>query len=127
MAAVSAENPNAKVIDVLVRAGADTAVRDGYGQTVLMVAAKRGLAKEIIMSLLKAGADANVQDNSGLSALMLAARNHVCSDVIASLLRAGAEIGARDSEGHDAVWHAQHPLVGAVDEEAVRVLWKYRK
>ncbi|MGH8579119.1 MAG: ankyrin repeat domain-containing protein [Gammaproteobacteria bacterium] len=73
--------------------GADINVRDRYGQTGLMLAARAG-QQEVVHTLIANGADLNVTAKYGLSALMLAViAGH--TDIARMLARAGADLSIR--------------------------------
>lgn len=63
------------MISALVQAGADLNVRDRYGLTSLMFAARCNKNPEVIMTLLKAGADTKKKDNEGKTAFDYAQDN----------------------------------------------------
>ena len=73
--------------------GGDVNVKDKYGQTALMLAAKHG-RHEVVSLLIEAGANLDVTAKYGLSALMLTIVNH--HDAIArDLAAAGADFTLR--------------------------------
>ena len=96
----------AKVIQVLLAAGADVDARDKLGGwTPLHGAANEGTwgeawneVVEVIEMLLVAGADPNARNKVGRTPLHLAADSSSLA-VIAVLLDAGAEVDARDEDG----------------------------
>jgi len=83
----------ARLVELLLSAGAAVDARDRLGLTPLYWAAGRGRV-ECVQRLLDAGADPHARSASGRTAL------HVASgETVPLLLRAGADAGARDAEG----------------------------
>jgi len=96
---VAADRGNAKVIEVLLKKGAELDAEDGDGYTALMVAAHQGRT-EALEVLLKAGAKVNLQAwAGGFTALNLAAVNNHPACVKA-LLAAGADKTLKDNLGN---------------------------
>ena len=101
------DNPNPRVVSVLLEAGADIHSKDQKGRTALMQAAMHNSNPEVIATLLKAGADINARDEFlELSALMLAAMHNANPEVTSKLLMEGADVDARDLNGFTALMHA---------------------
>lgn len=83
------------VVRELLESGADINSRDRYGQTALMLAARRGL-QEVVEILIEHGADLNATAKYHLSALMLAViAGH--SGIAQRLARAGADLSITGS------------------------------
>ena len=59
---------------LLMDAGADMNAQDMYGDTALIIAAKKGNAIQLDI-LIKVGANVNVQDKYGNTPLMIVAQN----------------------------------------------------
>jgi ankyrin repeat protein len=85
-----------EIADLLIKAGANAAVKDRYGVTPLYLAAVNGNA-EMIRRLLDAGVDANTTDPGGETALMTAARTGATA-ALRLLLDRGAAVDAREPE-----------------------------
>lgn len=83
----------------LLSNGTDGNLRDGHGQTALMLAALHG-RETVVRRLLAYGVDLNVTAKYGLSALMLAVVNRHAG-VARQLIDAGADlrIRGRDAPG----------------------------
>ena len=92
---------NTEVLKVLLDAGADPNIADGYGNSPLHWAAKQGLER-IAQLLIKSGADVNSTDKCGQTPLYWAARvGH--RDVVKVLLSAGADPDKRNVRGESAL------------------------
>jgi ankyrin repeat protein len=90
---MAAKSGNSAVVDLLVKAGADTKAVSTTGTTPLMLAAASGNA-DAVRILLNAGVPVNAKDlYQGQTALMFAAALNR-ADVIKVLLERGAEINA---------------------------------
>jgi uncharacterized protein len=109
LALAASYNGNAAVIQVLLKAGANTAP-DEYGGTALMSAAWSNTNAEVIKALLEAGIDVNSANKSyhGRTALMFAAEHGRSPEVVLALLEGGADARAEDSDGKTALDLAQH-------------------
>jgi ankyrin len=108
---------NREMANLLVRAGADPAVKDRYGITPLFLAAVNGSA-EMIRMLLDAGASPDSVSPTGETALMTASRTGDPS-AMRILIDRGARVDARDAE------FSQTALMLAVREnhpDAVKIL-----
>ncbi|MDR0389512.1 MAG: ankyrin repeat domain-containing protein [Spirochaetaceae bacterium] len=97
----------AKDIELLLKAGADTEVRDSEGRTALMLYSFFD-APEIVRLLLDAGADPDARNNYGESALMFAVCNWGPASTVKNLLQAGANINAQSNTGDTALMFAIH-------------------
>jgi len=62
-------NPNPKVIEALVTAGADVHDVNYLGETALVMAVNSGNVTSVISALIKAGSDVNARDYQDRSAL----------------------------------------------------------
>ena len=85
----------ARVVKLLVAAGADTEVRRKNGRTPLLEACANGNAA-CARELLKAGADVKATDNEGATAMMLAEATPKGAEAVKAVLLPckGAESGA---------------------------------
>ena len=99
---LAAANGHTKIIDTLLRAGANVNAKDNNGGTALMNAARCGRT-ETVNALLKAGADIHAKDNFGDTALMVAKN----AEIVNALLNAGAYINATDESGRTALMRQQ--------------------
>ena len=86
---VSAREGNLKNLEILLQMGVSPDLRDGEGNTSLIIAAPSHI--DIIRRLLEAGADVNAKNNYGVTALMQAA-NWGNIVVIDELLKYGANV-----------------------------------
>lgn len=83
-------------------------------------AAKLGHA-ELANLFLAFGASVNSTVRDGITPLMTAVgRAHL--PTVRLLLGAGADVRARDNSGHDALYYAQHPVLGRENAEEVALL-----
>jgi cytohesin len=115
----AARSGHLEVVEMLLRAGADTEVQDGEGRTVLMVAACEGHGP-VVEALIAAGADLEMIDDEGRTALHRAAEEGH-AEVVEVLLRLGADARAADA-------HGRAPLRTARTrghEDVVRLLQKH--
>ncbi len=87
---------DAKLAELLLKAGAKPGLANHDGATPLWLAATRGDAA-VIEALLKGGADANEQLPLGRRPLMLAARSGNV-DAVRALLEHGADVNASETE-----------------------------
>ncbi len=94
LATVAQANRDARVVDVLLKAGAKIDEQQN-GKSALMLAAQ-GNTAEMISALVKAGADVNAKDTEGKTALMDAVVNPAAFQ---ALLKAGAKVDAKDNNG----------------------------
>ena len=107
-------NENVAISRSLMEAGG-LHVLDGFGRTVLNLAARNTGNPAIGNELLDAGLDLEAQDSFGRTPLHLAAWNKSNPPVLAQLLEAHASVGVRNQfEGtplHFAAWHNKNPTV----------------
>ena len=97
----------AKVIELLVAAGADPNGVDPDGNTALVEAAYT----EVVEALVKAGADPNARNHEGQTPLF----DHYFADAKVTLLKAGADARVRDK-------HGRTPLFDQDSTDAVRAI-----
>ncbi|TRM59670.1 ankyrin repeat-containing domain protein [Schizophyllum amplum] len=126
-----------RAVEVLLRAGASTGIRNEHGETALFLAvgavyhelyydactttsSLRVLpSTEIVRLLLAAGADTNVVDNTGHTLLGRAVgRSHHSTDNVVLLLDAGATVNVRDTDGRTPL----HIAVAGSREDMTRLL-----
>ncbi len=89
-----------RVVELLLRRGAEINLQDSIGITALMAAARNG-CERVVNLLIRRGAEVNLQDSDGFTALMNAALlNHTA--IVRRLLRAGADAAARTASGKTA-------------------------
>lgn len=112
----AAASGQSKLIEIMLRHGADVNVTDEAGKTPLMLAVESG-HKEIVELLIRQNAAIDMRDQHGHTALFRAA--HVGNFDIASLLiNAGSDVQIKSEYGNT-------PLILAVDagnEEIARLL-----
>lgn len=105
----AAFNHDARVISVLLKAGARIDDKDYKGGTPLMWAAEYNSNPAVISVLLAAGAHVDDRTAVGVTALMLSARSNANPLVISVLLRSGAKIEDRDADGYTPLmWAAEN-------------------
>jgi len=94
------------IVKMLLEAGANPNLTDGYGKTALMWAAYWGRSRtSIVKMLLEAGAKPNLTDKDGKTALMLASeKGH--TDIVKMLLNAEANPNLVDVDGKTALMEA---------------------
>lgn len=88
----AAERNDVEALVVLIKAGADIAVRNNFGSTPLHTAAMKD-ATESIGVLVKAGANINAGNETGCTPLHIAAMTNAINAIIA-LVNAGANVNA---------------------------------
>ncbi|MCL2144009.1 MAG: ankyrin repeat domain-containing protein [Endomicrobia bacterium] len=110
MVAAGEKNPNLKIIDVLLDAGAQANDKDDEGRTplihCLIAVTDENIAAEIVKTLIKNGADINVKDNRGLASLMYAAGFASSAKAVKLLIEAQADVNAKDKENQTALIYA---------------------
>jgi ankyrin repeat protein len=112
----AADNGNLKIMDCLIKAGADMNVLDSDGDTPLFCAVARHKTKAVI-NLIENGADVNLCGcgSKGRSPLHVAAQ-HCDLEIIDCLIKAGAHVNVRDSKGAT-------PLFRAVTEDKTEAVF----
>ncbi len=102
-------NPDAEVISLLLKAGADVNASGGINNSTPLGAAAWNNTPEVVSLLLEAGARVGAADKFGATPLMAAAvHNPKAREVIALLLKSGADVNARDYRGRTALDYARH-------------------
>ena len=101
-------NDDAKLVDQLIRAGANAKAENRYGVTPIALACENGSAP-VVERLLKAGVSANTTGPLGETALHLCARTGK-PDAVRVLLTNGARVDTIEN------WRGQTPLMWAAAE-----------
>jgi len=94
-------NANREMVQLLLSSGADVNLKNGSGETVLMML-DGDATSELVWDLINAGANVNVKDDSGNTALMQASSTDNL-EAVKALLDAGAEVNTRNKEGRTAL------------------------
>jgi ankyrin repeat protein len=98
----AAFNGHEETVRILLKCGADIALRDDMGRTALMYSSTAP-SPGTVRLLLDAGADVNQRDtDEGFTALMFAAAEGN-DEVVKLLLDAGADSGLKDVDGDTAL------------------------
>ncbi len=106
------EQYHLKIVNILLKAGADVNAQGDYGKTALFYAIK-GEYKDkvepqtaIIKALLKAGADVKIKDTKGNTALsgVLNWCSSNCKNKVSLLIDAGANINVTNKEGQNLLY-----------------------
>ncbi len=105
-----------KVVQELIKAGANVNENDGYGYTPLRFAILNG-KPEVAQVLIKAGADVNENVGSGYAPLFYAIYNGKL-EVAQVLIEAGADVNVKDKDG----WGPLHLAALAGHTEVVKAL-----
>ena len=94
---LAAEDGHGRVVEALLRAGADPDTRRGdSGETVLMSAARTGQA-DVLQRLIAFGADVNVRDKIRNQSALIWAAGEGHAAAVRVLAEAGADLEARSS------------------------------
>ena len=105
---------NARIVELLLAAGADATVRNYEGATPLHDASTAGAVR----ALVAAGADVNARNNTGNTALHSAHR----ATVIEALVAAGANVDSRNQRGRTPLHSAVDGGTSNADGETVTAL-----
>jgi ankyrin repeat protein len=124
LAHLAAYRGHDRVLDVLIRAGADLSAVDANGKSVLMepirsVATQGSL--RCIRLLLDKGSDVNHRDEYGVTALQVAAQ-FADLEIVKMLLNAGADVNASERGGHTPLHRAVMRSKGTGEHEVVKLL-----
>lgn len=95
MRAVSAPQPSAKIVNLLIAQGADVNHKDKSGKPLFVKAADRD-SVEIIKILLKKGADINSTDKYFERTALFMASGYGYADVVKLLIKKGADVNLQD-------------------------------
>ena len=99
-------NGDAKMISMLLAAGADLEAKNKEGETVLLYAcAKR--EEHVILILLESGADFKITDNQKSTPLMIVASRGF-EKAVRLLISKKADLNAKDDKGRTAIIRAQY-------------------
>ena len=90
---------HADLVNLLLKAGADTDAETSYGHTTLTLAAQNG-AKQVVEVLLAAGVDTEAAWNLERGTALTVAATEGHADIVELLLAAGADMEARDRIRH---------------------------
>ena len=105
-----------KIVEALIRAGADVNAVNRDEKTALIFAASKG-SVEAVKALIRAGADVNAVNKDEKTALMFAtSKGYV--EAVKALIEAGADVNAVDKYGNTALMFAT--IKGSI--EAVKAL-----
>jgi ankyrin repeat protein len=111
---------HADVVRALIRAGADTGLRESSGVNLLHWATITDRAS-VIPLLSKAGVPLNDTDKAGFTPLMYAATvDHGNTASLRALLKSGADAGVRNPDGRNALEQARHFQHKALEAELLR-------
>lgn len=105
----AAESENPELVTRMIKAGADTEVRNRLGETPLHIAAtqvKHNKSLGVLTALIQGGAYREARDNNNRTPLHRAAYYQCCNvqnsktpEVVTILIQAGADTEARDKSG----------------------------
>lgn len=98
---VAANNDNAEIISMLLKAGAEINARDEDGKTPLLAAATRD-DPAVGLFLIKAGANVGAKDPNGSTPIVLAASQCGQTELVKALNKAGADVNANAAGGASA-------------------------
>ena len=93
-----------RVVEMMLRRGAEISLQNSFGETALMYSAENG-HERVVELLLQHGAEVSLRNSDGYTALMVAAGNGH-ERVVDLLMRHGAEINVQDSDGYTALMRA---------------------
>jgi ankyrin repeat protein len=96
------ENNNIRFLVKLINYGVDINIKDKYGYTLLMLAAKYGF-EYIANMLIALGADINAESGVDGSTALIWASFGSYNGIVESLLKKGADVNVKNSDGHTAL------------------------
>ena len=118
----AASNENIKVVEMLLKAGADVNTKGFYSCTPLILASINGHIN-IVKLLLKAGANVNAKEDNGTTCLMKASL-YGYKDIVKLLLKAGADVNANDKAGNTAWgWASSKGIVELLKKYGAKYPW----
>jgi len=114
---------DAKLVQLLLAAGADVNAKDQYGSTPLLIAIKEH-NHEVVKLLLDAGADVNISEQWGDTPLLIALKENN-NEVAKLLLKAGAKVNVANQFGttplYFAIIHGADEIVKMLIDAGVNV------
>ena len=113
-------NTTPKMIENLIKFGADVNAENEDGNTALMTAATLNNDPEVMNVLINAGADVNAKAIYGTTALMCAAINNSNPEVVKALINAGADLFAKDNEGKTVLDYAHNDEIKRIIRNAAK-------
>ncbi len=111
--------PNAEVIDLLIKHGADLDAQNRNGQTVLILAIS-GRQVEVAKDLIKRGADIHKETRDGATALHYAGY-YDNPDIARLLIDNGAELTKENQSGQQPIWRSGPDVLKILATEGVDV------
>ena len=99
------QDRSTKILDLLLKNGANVNERSSNGRTPLFFACREKSAS-LVSWLLQKGASATLATKKGATTLMAAAWAHQPPSVLKALLAKGVKINARDAAGETAIFYA---------------------
>ena len=93
------EKGTVREVEDAINAGADVNVRNGSGDTPIMLAAECNSNSEVTTALINAGADINAMNERGWMPIMVAALSNSNPAVTTALINAGADVNATRING----------------------------
>jgi ankyrin repeat protein len=121
LAVMGQKTINARIVELLIRGGANVDLRDRYNMTALLYAANRPIPQNTVLKLLRAaGATPEARDYGGNGLIFYAIQHHQYARIPA-LLSVGANINERDQEGRTVLMRATRSM----DRRAVPYLLQH--
>lgn len=112
---IAAETQNAAALRLLMETGiADLSMKDGFGDTVLLTAAKVG-ADDVVEACIDAGVELNSMREEDGKTSVYEACYYGHKEVVRMLIVAGADLAKKDKKG----WHALHAAAWGHEFERV--------
>lgn len=91
----------ARMVDLLIKSGADLSYKSDAGQDALTLACRLGL-KDMVFILLARGADPDTLDNDGETPFLHCLKNNPSISIIRLLIQFHADVTVQDKEGNNA-------------------------